>query len=319
MTVTPPDPAQGLKPTPSQPPPPAAKPASAGTVVSSGVSNAPTAQGVVISSANATANTANATAVPQVRFQSNGTSLELILPPESEQRGGSPSPGLSLTWMEIWHQLKQRLNGAQRFWAAETEVHLMAHDRLLDGRQLQAIAEALTSVQLQLKRVSTSRRQTAVVAATAGYSVEQQHPPTPTLLPSSSTPAKALADPLYIQMTLRSGAEIRHPGTVIVFGDLNPGSSIIADGDILIWGRLRGVAHAGASGNLRCLITALQMEPTQLRIAHMMARAPSNPPDHYYPEVAYVTAGGICIMGITEFSKKSLPLLAELEDTGVSS
>ncbi|HEY9897169.1 MAG TPA: septum site-determining protein MinC, partial [Candidatus Sericytochromatia bacterium] len=64
---------------------------------------------------------------------------------------------------------------------------------------------------------------------------------------------------------------------------------VVADGDILVWGRLRGVAHAGARGNNRCLIMAMQMEPTQLRIADFVARPPETPPAQYYPEVAYVT------------------------------
>lgn len=247
---------------------------------------------------------------PQVLFKSKGSHLELILPAETDSGGvgamlgaNTPKTGVQLTWIELWQQLKQRLNGAERFWEPDTDVHLVVQDRLLDGRQLQAIAEALSSVQLRLKRIQTSRRQTAVVAATAGYSVDQvSDKPSLQTTPSPVTNTP-LADPLYVQMTLRSGAEVRHPGTVIILGDVNPGSTIIADGDILVWGRLRGVAHAGANGNARCLIAALKMEPTQLRIAQVVARAPSELISDYHPEVAYVTPKGICIMGITEFSK----------------
>jgi septum site-determining protein MinC len=64
----------------------------------------------------------------------------------------------------------------ERFITANSTVHLMAQDRLLDGQKLQAIADALNEVELKLVRVYTSRRQTAVAAATAGYSVEQQPP-----------------------------------------------------------------------------------------------------------------------------------------------
>jgi septum site-determining protein MinC len=104
-------------------------------------------------------------------------------------------------------------------------------------------------------------------------------------------------------MTVRSGVEIRHSGTVVVLGDLNPGGSVVANGDILVWGRLRGVAHAGASGNSKCLIMALQMEPTQLRIADFVARAPTNVPSQVYPEIAYVTPEGIRITKAADFSK----------------
>lgn len=220
----------------------------------------------------------------QVRLKSKDGALHLILPPESES-----ASKVALTWTEIWQQFKQLLMGRERFWQPNTPVHLIADDRLLDLRQMGAIADALSEIQLQLKSVHTSRRQTAVVAATAGYSVEQLT--VTSRLAGSQTP-KIIEEPLYVQMTLRSGTEIRHNGTVIVMGDLNPGSTIIAEGDILVWGRLRGVAHAGCKGNTKCLIMALQLEPTQIRIADYVARAPENPPAQYVPEVAYVSAQG---------------------------
>ncbi|MBD3883838.1 septum site-determining protein MinC [Phormidium tenue FACHB-886] len=230
--------------------------------------------------------------VPHVRLKGEGGRLLLLLPPEADV----PVP---LTWIELSQQLKHRLRAGERFWQPQTPVHLIARDRLLDVRQLQEIADILTEAQLQLKRIYTSRRQTAVTAVTAGFSVEQQ---SPVGLLHSSAEGKALAEPLYLQTTLRSGIEIRHPGSVIVLGDVNPGSSIIADGDVLVWGALRGVAQAGAAGNARCVIMALRMEPTQIRIADFVARAPEAPAPAN-PEIAYVGTDGIRITRAADFSR----------------
>ena len=232
----------------------------------------------------------------QVRFKSESNRLLLLLPTE----GDGESTGNS--WSDLWSQLKQRLLGGERFWQAETSVHLIARDRLLDARQLQSIGEVLADVQLRLKRVYTSRRQTAIAAVTLGYSVEQDSP-VAHLNHSPEDSKQPLADPLYIQTTVRSGMDIRHPGSIIVLGDVNPGGSIVADGDVIIWGRLRGLAQAGASGNRNCLIMALRMEPTQIRISNLVARAPETPPSEYYPEVAYATANGIRITKASSFSK----------------
>ncbi|MEN9871353.1 MAG: hypothetical protein RLZZ171_2345, partial [Cyanobacteriota bacterium] len=186
-----------------------------------------------------------------------------------------------------------------------TNVCLVAKDRLLDARQLQTIAETLNDVKLSLLTVSTNRRQTAVAAATSGYSVQQQAVAQPLIKPASdSEEISALADPLYLQSTVRSGVEIRHPGTIIIFGDLNPGGKAIAAGDILVWGRLRGIAHAGAQGNAQCRITALQMEFTQLRIADAVARAPKLRPRRLSPELAFMTTEGIRLAKISEFAKR---------------
>ncbi|NJM57836.1 MAG: hypothetical protein HC857_10920, partial [Synechococcales cyanobacterium RU_4_20] len=136
---------------------------------------------------------------------------------------------------------------------------------------------------------------TGVAAATAGFSIDQgsELPQLLTLSEDKTTGGKTLtAEPLYLQTTVRSGAEVRHPGSVIIMGDLNPGSSVVADGDILIWGRLRGVAHAGAAGNKGSIILALKLEPTQLRIADSLARVPQTAQGPTRPEVAYVTAKG---------------------------
>lgn len=255
-------------------------------------SSEPSAIESTLSSEPTLANGNGAESLPEreqhIRLKSESGKLLLMLPPEGDQEEDNPAS--HLTWNEISQQIRQRLHSGERLWQAETTVHLIARDRLLDGRQLQEIGDALSDVQLRLKRVYTSRRQTAVAAATAGYSVEQQS--SIAQINQSSEAPQALAEPLYLQTTLRSGGDVQHNGTVIVLGDVNPGSSIVADGDILVWGRLRGLAHAGAKGNARCVIMTLQMEPTQLRIADFVARPPESPPAEYYPEVAYVTAQG---------------------------
>lgn len=236
----------------------------------------------------------------QVQFKNEAGKLSVILPTEAQL------PPSDFAWSDIWQQLKFRLRAGDRLRSANTPVNLIAHDRLLDGRQLQDLAEAFSEVQLQLKSVATSRRQTAIAAVTSGYSVEQLQPATSLSSPvQEDTPTQA--DALYLEMTVRSGVEIRHPGTVILLGDLNPGGIVVAEGDILVWGRLRGIAHAGAGGNRECLIMALQMEPTQLRIADAVARAPEKSPMQFFPEVAHITPQGIRIARATDFSRNLLP------------
>jgi septum site-determining protein MinC len=232
----------------------------------------------------------------QVQLKSKEGRLLLILPSESQVSASE------LSWSDIWQQIRQRLNAGDRFRIANTPVHLMAQDRLVDARQLQELAEALSEVQLRLMSVSTSRRQTAIAAVTSGYSVDQLQPVT-SLSTEPEATATPQADALYLETTVRSGVEIRHPGTVIILGDVNPGGIVIADGDIIIWGRLRGIAHAGAGGNRECLIMALQMEPTQLRIADAVARAPEKLPMQFSPEVAHIMPQGIRIARASDFSR----------------
>lgn len=230
----------------------------------------------------------------QVYLKNDGEQLLLILP--------SPINSGADDWADIWEQLQHRLSARERDGSEGKPVHLFAKNRLLDGRQLQEIADALTQAKLRLELVNTSRRQTAVAAAAAGYSVTQQ-PMLDSLASQYAEPAPGISEPLYWQSTIRSGMEIRHPGAVIVFGDVNPGGAVVAAGDIIIWGRLRGIAHAGLEGNRKCRIMALHMEPTQLRIADVVARAPEKTPAQLEPEVAYVASDGIRLTKAISFLK----------------
>jgi septum site-determining protein MinC len=76
---------------------------------------------------------------------------------------------------------------------------------------------------------------------------------------------------LYHRGTLRGGQSLANVGHVVVVGDVNPGAEIVAGGDIVVFGALRGVAHAGAQGDRTARVYALALEPTQLRIATTIA------------------------------------------------
>ena len=137
----------------------------------------------------------------QVLFKTFEGKLLLLLPRETGK--GDSEAIAAASWPEIWQQLKLRLNAGETFWEANTEVELVAFDRLLDTRQLQEIAKALSEAQLQLKLINTSRRQTAVAAATVGYSV-QQGSAAIGQESNSQEKGKALAEPLYLKTDRKS-------------------------------------------------------------------------------------------------------------------
>ena len=74
--------------------------------------------------------------------------------------------------------------------------------------------------------------------------------------------------------TVRSGEYLDSPGDLLILGDVNPGAIVSAEENIIIWGRLLGIAHAGSKGNSKATISALQIRPVQLRIANKVARGP---------------------------------------------
>lgn len=93
---------------------------------------------------------------------------------------------------------------------------------------------------------------------------------------------------VMIKRTLRSGRTVHNPGHVIVIGDVNAGAEIVAGGDIIVWGRLRGNVHAGAFGDESAMVCALDMTPTQLRIAGYIVTSPDEKRRNPKPEVALI-------------------------------
>ena len=94
----------------------------------------------------------------------------------------------------------------------------------------------------------------------------------------------------WVKGPLRSGSRVTYEGDVVVMGDVNPGAEIIAGGSVIVWGRLRGVVHAGAQGNDQALVCALELAPTQLRIAGEIAVSPKKQGKNQ-PEVACLRDG----------------------------
>lgn len=128
----------------------------------------------------------------------------------------------------------------------------------------------------------------------------------PTLLqPEAEDLAARSREPntVTIRSTLRSGANERFlEGNILVLGDVNPGAEIIASGDIIVLGTLRGVVHAGAMGEEKSVVVALNLLATQLRIAQYIARAPEGARRAgIHPEIASVEDEQIVVKSFSGF------------------
>lgn len=109
------------------------------------------------------------------------------------------------------------------------------------------------------------------------------------------------------KQTVRSGQVINYDGNVVVIGDCHPGSEIIATGDITVWGVLGGIAHAGAKGNKKARIRALNLNAIQLRIAQYYARRPDSinimyagKTNTFTPEEARILKDNIVILRLND-------------------
>lgn len=113
------------------------------------------------------------------------------------------------------------------------------------------------------------------------------------LKPPPIDPEERGTDGVLIKRTLRNGRTVHSDGHVVVIGDVNAGAVIVAAGDVVVWGHLRGTVHAGAKGDETAVVCALYLAPTQLRIAGHITISPEDRRRKPKPEKALVRNGRI--------------------------
>ncbi|MGA7729954.1 MAG: septum site-determining protein MinC [Chloroflexia bacterium] len=104
---------------------------------------------------------------------------------------------------------------------------------------------------------------------------------------------------LFLRCTVRPGQSVRYGGDVCIMGDVETGAEVVAEGDVVVWGQLKGIAHAGVGGDDEAVVCALKMNPTQLGIAGIMARFPTTNTGYLFdtqpPEIARLDGGRIVL------------------------
>lgn len=116
----------------------------------------------------------------------------------------------------------------------------------------------------------------------------------------------------FYRGTLRSGQSLEAESSIIILGDVNPGANVIAAGNVVVLGSLKGTVYAGGSGDSHCFVVALDMDPMQIRIADVIARCSDDSVRNtkrykrksktavMEPQIAFVEDGSIYIESITK-------------------
>lgn len=176
-------------------------------------------------------------------------------------------------------------------------------DRPLTLPELRAIQQHLGRAGLELQAVVADDALSLVPAAALGLGTSlradaEWQGGTGMVETAAAAGEAATADSAALSIhrgTLRAGDHVQVEGALLVLGDVNPGARISAGGDVRVWGRLRGVAHAGCRGDRSARIVALQLRPVQLRIAEAVARGPEDLPPAGFCEEAVLLDGVIAI------------------------
>lgn len=207
-------------------------------------------------------------------------------------------------------QLREKLSAAGDFFQGSSAIVDVGRRELSKDEMAQLVHVLQDEHGLVLRRVVANLPERNRPGGSDGVVVLRQVTEAPAAdgAPAGAEPARARREDggkrphrteentLFIHRTLRSGQRIEYDGSVVVIGDVNPGAEIIASGDILVMGTIRGLAHAGARGDSQAIVTALSLVPTQLRIASTIGRPPDDDgTTRPRPEMARVQDGRMVI------------------------
>jgi len=257
------------------------------------------------------------TAVPQTSTRA-GESVAVVSAQATEPSAAATSSGAALTikgqrdgvlvvldeghdWALQMAELEAALENNRNFFAGARMAVLVGR-RLLGMGDIQVLQAKLAQRDVTLWALLSESSATQAAARHLNLATETTAEPVAHNEPQPRQPQMDTSSLIsdidekgwMLRRTLRSGQKAHCPGHLTIIGDVNPGAEVLAGGNIVVWGRLHGLVHAGAMGDDGAVVCALDLAPTQLRIGHHMARSPEDRRRRrVQPEMASVVEGQI--------------------------
>jgi septum site-determining protein MinC len=194
-----------------------------------------------------------------------------------------------------WEELRQALNehlDRQAEFLKGARLAIDVGNAILKAADLGQLTKEISERGLTLWAVLSESPTTELSAQSYGLATRLPRPGTVRPVSHANGALQGGEGAILVRKTLRSGFSLQHPGHVIVIGDINPGAQVIARGDVIVWGKLRGMVHAGADGDESAIVCALDLSPTQLRIAGTIAVTPKRR-GKPQPEIAHLEKGQV--------------------------
>ncbi len=194
-------------------------------------------------------------------------------------------------WQEVQEALLEHLDQQAEFLQG-ARLALDVGNHILKAVDMSQLRNKISERGLTLWAVLSNSPTTEQTAQTLGLATRINKPRPERQIHSLDTTIQGGEHAVLVQRTLRSGYSLEFPGHIVIIGDINPGAQVIAGGNVIVWGRLRGMVHAGAEGDTSSLVCALDLTPTQLRIADQIAITPKRR-GKPIPEIARVVDGQV--------------------------
>ena len=173
------------------------------------------------------------------------------------------------------------------------EVNIFAINEIINSFQLAKLKLNIENLNVDALRIFSNKRETILTGKSLRIEsiyINEKNIKNRFALISSNNKRDVIH-----KGTVRSGNRIFSNGDLFILGDVNPGAIIQAKNNVIVWGKLLGIAFAGENGYKNATISSLYLNPLQLRINGVVAIGPKEKPKDYYPEVAFLENQSIII------------------------
>lgn len=198
-------------------------------------------------------------------------------------------------WEELQAALMEQIEARRSFFQG-ARLALDVGGQVFHVNELSALRDTLSERGVVLWAVVSESPTTEHTAQLLGLATRISKPRPQEVTRAATVEEGNEPTTLWIGRTLRSGIRIEFPGNVVVMGDVNPGAEVVAGGSVMVWGRVRGMVHAGAGGSNSAVACALEFASAQIRLADEVVKLPERPKSPG-PEKIFMQDGRMRIEG----------------------
>lgn len=174
---------------------------------------------------------------------------------------------------ELLEKVEEKFTAAAGFFNSTKQIALKVEGRTLSSEETTRLLESITKTSsltiayvIEENQVIETQMKNLIKEKYKKQEEEQSEQ-----LTSSKDNGEHLGK--FYKGTLRSGQNLESDSSVIVIGDVNPGATVSAKGNVVVLGCIKGNAFAGKDNNNEAFIAALDMDPIQIRIGSKIARS----------------------------------------------
>lgn len=198
-----------------------------------------------------------------VLLKGNSLGLTMVLDPK-------------MKFDKLMTAVEEKFVQAKDFFNGQTQIALKIEGRKLSSDQLQNILQIIAEkTTLTIAYVIEDDKVMETSFKEALHKLQEKE----NKRAQSMVDERRKGDGQFYRGTLRSGQSLESDASVVVIGDVNPGASVSAKGNVVVLGCAKGYLSAGSDGDEHAFVAALDMQPMQIRIGKHIARSADGEPE----------------------------------------